>query len=776
LAPIRHASLATSLLWVASLFVLPALATAAAPPEVSVIPEPAKVTAGTGHFVLSSDTRVVADSPQAGRVAAQFAELMRSSGLPVAAGASSAGDSLVFELVAPAALPGAGPEGYVLHVAAHRTSVRASDERGLYYGAITLWQLAGAAPVGTGDASRMLAATTIEDAPRFAWRGFMLDSARHFQSVEEVERVLDIMALHKLNTLHWHLTDDQGWRIEIPRYPKLTEVGGCRVPAGDAGIGADGKPVPYCGWYTQAQIRQVIAYAAARHITIVPEFDVPGHATAAIAAYPRLGVTGKPLAVSNEWGVNSNLFNVDESTLRFLEDVFTEIAALFPGPYVHVGGDEAVKDQWLASPRVQARMKALGIKDVAQLQSYVIKRMEKTLVAHGKRLIGWDEILEGGLPAEATVMSWRGIEGGIEAARQGHDVVMSPSSELYLDYLQTDLPGEAPGRPALIPLQQVYAFEPVPEALDAAQRRHILGLQANLWTEHTRTFARLQHEMLPRLAAVAETGWSPRERKDYASFLQRLPTQLQRYASLGIGYARTPFDVKAAIEGDRATGTATVALSNPLGYPVHYTLDGNVPTPASPTYAAPLALRLPATLSAAAFADGRALDAPRTFRVDAAALLERDSQRLSTCPGSGTLVLRLEDDGPREGDRAIFNADIFKPCWAWKQADLDGIAALRVRAGRIPYYFQLAHDEPARTFEPATTAHGELLLRADACTGEPLARVPLPAEPGADGFATLDVPLPAALAGRHDLCVSFSGDTRPTMWVLDRMTLEPAGR
>lgn len=604
----------------------------------------------------------------------------------------------------------------------------------------------------------------------------MLDSARHFWSVEQVEQVLDIMALHKLNTFHWHLTDDQGWRIEIPRYPRLTEVGGCRIPAGDAGIGADGKPAPYCGWYTQAQIREVIAYAAARHIVIVPEFDVPGHATAAIAAYPRLGVTGKPLAVSNEWGVNSNLFNVDESTLRFLEDVFTEIAALFPGPYVHVGGDEAVKDQWLASPRVQARMKALGIKDVAQLQSYVIKRMEKTLVAHGKRLIGWDEILEGGLPAEATVMSWRGIEGGIEAARQGHDVVMSPSSELYLDYLQTDVPGEALGRPALIPLQQVYAFEPVPEALDATQRRHILGLQANLWTEHTRSFARLQHEMLPRLAAVAETGWSPRERKDYAGFLQRLPAQLQRYASLGIGYARTPFDVKATIEGDRAAGTATVALSNPLGYPVHYTLDGNAPTPASPTYAAPLALRLPATLSAAAFADGRALDAPRAFRVDAAALLERDSQRLATCPGSGALVLRLEDDGPREGDRAIFNADIFKPCWSWKQAGLDGIASLRIRAGRIPYYFQLAHDEPSRKFEPAATAHGELLLRADACTGEPLARMPLPVAPGADGFITLDVPLPATLVGRHDLCVDFSGDTRPAMWVLDTMTLVPAAR
>ncbi len=604
----------------------------------------------------------------------------------------------------------------------------------------------------------------------------MLDSARHFWSVEQVEQVLDTMALHKLNTFHWHLTDDQGWRIEIPRYPRLTEVGGCRIPAGDAGIGADGKPAPYCGWYTQAQIREVIAYAAARHIVIVPEFDVPGHATAAIAAYPQLGVTDAPLAVSSEWGVHANLFNADESTLRFIDDVFTDIAALFPGTYIHVGGDEAVKDQWRASPHMQARMKALGVRDAAQMQSWMIKRIEKTLTAHGKRLIGWDEILEGGLPAEATVMSWRGIEGGIEAARQGHDVVMSPSSDLYLDYLQTDLPDEPPGRPAMIPLKQVYAFEPVPAALEADRQHHILGLQANLWTEHTRSFARLQHEMLPRLAAVAETGWSPRARKDYAGFLQRLPVQLQRYDALGIGYAHTPFDVKADITGDRQAGTATFTLGNPLGYPLHYTLDGSTPTPASPTYSAPLSLKLPATLTAAAFADGHALAAPRTFRADAATLRVRDSQQLAACPGSGTLVLRLEDDGPRDGPRAIFNVDIFKPCWSWKQAGLDGIASLRIRAGRIPYYFQLAHDEPSRKFEPAATAHGELLLRADACTGEPLARMPLPVAPGADGFITLDVPLPATLVGRHDLCVNFSGDTRPRMWVLDTMTLVPAAR
>lgn len=742
----------------------------AAPP--ALIPQPATLMAQAGSFRFDAGTRLVSAGPGAAEAADYFREKIRASrGIAPVPSNDSHDNAIVFRL--DPAFRSASAEAYALELKDNRATVTAKDARGLFYGGITLWQLL-TADGGKGPAS--IGNLRIEDAPRFAWRGFMLDSARHFWSVDQVERVLDIMALHKLNTFHWHLTDDQGWRIEIPRYPRLTEVGGCRIPAGDAGIGADGKPVPYCGWYTQAQIREVIAYAAARHIVIVPEFDVPGHATAAIAAYPRLGVSGKPLAVSSEWGVHANLFNVDDATLRFLDDVFTEIAALFPGPYVHVGGDEAVKDQWLASPRVQARMKALGVRDVAQMQSWMIERIEKTLSAHGKRLIGWDEILEGGLPAEATVMSWRGIEGGIEAARQGHDVVMSPSSELYLDYLQTDLPDEPPGRPALIPLQQVYAFEPVPAALDAAQQRHIIGLQANLWTEHTRSFARLQHEMLPRLAAVAETGWTPRARKDYAGFLQRLPVQLQRYDALGIGYAHTPFDVKADIDGDPQAGTATFTLGNPLGYPLRYTLDGSTPTPASPTYTAPLSLKLPATLTAAAFADGHALVAPRAFRVDAATLRVRDSAQLAACPGSGALVLRLEDDGPREGARAIFNADIFKPCWAWKQADVDGIVALRIHAGRIPYYFQLAHDEPSRTFEPAATAHGELLLRADACTGEPLARVPLPATPGADGFITLDVPLSAALSGKHDLCVDFSGDTRPTMWTLDTMTLVPAVR
>ncbi|WP_368563407.1 family 20 glycosylhydrolase [Pseudoxanthomonas sp. UTMC 1351] len=748
-------------------------ATAGAPPpadvsaEMALIPLPAKLEPRQGQFTIDASTPVHAEGEAAQRVAKRFVKLVSTTGkidLKLAADGAAGGIRFVLD----PAFKSASPEAYVLDTATDGITVRASDERGLFYGAVTLWQLAAPG----GEAAIRVPALHIEDAPRFGWRGLMLDSARHFQSVEEIKRLLDAMALHKLNTFHWHLTDDQGWRIEIKRYPKLTEVGGCRIPAGDGGKDpATEKPKPYCGYYTQDQIRDVVKYAAERHITIVPEIDVPGHAQAAIAAYPELGVLGDKPPVLNEWGVNTYLFNTEESTFQFLENVFAEVIGLFPGPYVHVGGDEAVKDQWKASARVQARMRELGIKDEMAMQSHLIQRLEKFLVAHDRRLIGWDEILEGGLPPEATVMSWRGIEGGIEAAEQGHDVVMSPSSELYFDYLQTHSPNEPPGRPAAIPLKQVYAFEPVPQQLDAAHRQHILGLQANVWTEHMRSFARMQHAIFPRIAALAETGWSPQARKDYDGFLARLPAQLQRYQALGINYAATPFEVAFSVQEDRQAGKATVTLDNPTGYQdIRYTTDGNDPTAASPRYESPLALTLPAELRAAVFADGKPLAAAGVQHLTAASLLSRTDEELQMC--SSGLMLRLEDDGPADGERAIFNVDIFNPCWLWSGADLTDIASIKVRAGRMPYYFQLHKDEANRKFRAPKSAHGELEIHAG-CDGELLASVPLPAEPDSSGFVDLKADLPADLTGRRDLCITFTGDTRPTMWVLDRVTLQP---
>ena len=744
-------------------------APASAAPPVSLIPLPASVEHGEGRFDLSAATPLLAEGEGARAVATQFATLLAKGFAVEPALADGTGVAGAIRFAIDPARAAAGAESYLLEVAPEGVTVSAGDAAGLFYGAMTLLQLAAADDAGAVT----LPAVRIEDAPRFGWRGFMMDPSRHFWTVEQVKQVIDAMALHKLNTLHWHLTDDQGWRVEIKRYPKLTEVGGCRVPAGDGGIEpSTGKPRQYCGFYTQDQVREIVAYAAARHITVVPEINQPGHATAAIAAYPELGSTDRKLVPSSEWGVFPNLFNTEESTIAFLEDVIGELIPLFPGTYFHVGGDEAVKDQWEASPRVQERMREVGAKTEMEMQSHIVARLEKFLAAHGKRLVGWDEILEGPMPPEATVMSWRGIEGGLKAAREGHDVVMSPSSDLYLDYLQTSSPDEPPGRPATIPMKQVYDFEPVPAALEEGQRHHILGLQANMWTEHTRTFDRLQHNVFPRLAAVAETGWTQQARKDYAGFVQRLPAQLERYRRWGIGYAQTPFQVDATAEDDHKAGTATVTLANPLGYEVRYTSDGSEPTATSALYTAPVPVTLPATLRVAAFADGKALAAPRTFAYDAASMLSRTDEQLATCPDAGRLLLWLEDDGPADGERAIFNTTIFYPCWQWNGADLDGVASVKVRAGRIPYYFQLAHDEPARRFEPARSAHGELDIHAGGCGGERIASVPLPAAPGADGFVEVVAPLAEELAGRHDLCLRFTGDTRPAMWVLDRATLQ----
>ncbi len=733
-------------------------------PMPSLIPQPARYQAsGGGDFVLEAGARAGGNDDAARRAAGQFVELLARNGGPTLAVADDAGQAQVRFRLDPSATNTA--EGYALKVSRSGIEISAGDDVGLFYGAVTAAQLL------TGDVPGRVAAATIDDTPRFRWRGLMLDSARHFQSMDEIRKLLDAMAQHKLNTFHWHLTDDQGWRMQIKRYPKLTEVGSCRVPLGDAGRDpATGEPRRYCGYYTQEQIREIVAYAAQRHIQVIPEIDVPGHATAAIAAYPALGTTGKPLVIDNQWGVFPNLFNTDEATLRFLENVLLEVIDMFPARYVHIGGDEAVKDQWIASPRVQAHMRAIGAKNEMEMQSHLIKRLEKFLEQHDRRLIGWDEILEGGLPPEATVMSWRGTEGGLKAASEGHDVVMTPVTHMYMDYLQTSSPNEPPGRPTTIELRKAYEFEPVPAGLAADKRQHILGLQANMFTEHTRSDRILEHNLFPRLAAVAETGWSPADKRDFAGFLQRLPRQLQRYRAMGIDYAQTPFQVDMHDSGDRAAGTARVTLDNPLGYAVHYTLDGSEVGPTSPRYTQPLQVGLPTEIRAAAFFQDRPLAAASRFAVTADSLLTRDDTRLDLCPGDGKLLLRLEDDGPADGERAIFNVNIFSPCWLWRDADLAGVSAVKVRAGRIPYNFQLAHDEPSRRFAPSRTAHGELEILAD-CKGTPLVSLPLPAAPGADGFVELQAPLRTS-SPRADLCIRFTGDTRPELWTLDWIKLE----
>ena len=743
---------------------LPAYAAGSNAP--SLIPLPADYQATGGKdFVLKGSARVGGDDDASRRVARQFVELLKQNGGPTLAVAENANKAQIRFRLDPSATNPA--EAYKLKVSNTGIEVSASDDRGLFYGAVTAAQLL------TDQTPGEVAAATITDAPRFVWRGLMLDSARHFQSMEEIKKLLDAMAQHKLNTFHWHLTDDQGWRMEIKRYPRLTEVGSCRVPLGDAGRdAATGQPRTYCGFYTQEQIREIVAYAAERHIQVIPEIDVPGHATAAIVAYPELGVTDQKLVIDNQWGVFPNLFNTEDSTMQFLENVLLEVIDMFPAKYVHVGGDEAVKDQWIASKRVQQHMRELGLKDEMEMQSHMIKRLETFLEQHDRRLIGWDEILEGGLPPEATVMSWRGTEGGLKAASEGHDVIMSPVTHMYMDYLQTDSPNEPPGRPTTIPLQKAYEFEPVPSELAADKRSHILGLQANMFNEHTRNNRNLEHNLFPRVAAVAETGWSPQAKRDFSNFTQRLPRQLQRYRAMDIAYAQTPFQVDLHDKGEHATGDVQVALDNPLGYAVHYTLDGSTVSASSPLYSRPLQLKVPVQVQAAAFFQGQPLATPSHFALTADSLLLRHDTQLGLCPNGGKLLLRLEDDGPADGQRAIFNVNIFNPCWQWEDVDLAGIGKVKVRAGRIPYNFQLAHDEPSRTFAPAHSKYGELELLAN-CEGKPLASVPLPAAPGPDGFLELEAPITAP-ATRGNLCVRFTGNTRPNMWTLDWIKLEPA--
>ncbi|HUQ10957.1 MAG TPA: family 20 glycosylhydrolase [Steroidobacteraceae bacterium] len=524
----------------------PASAAAAA---IGVIPAPRDITAGKGEMRIDGGVDVLFTGGEPARQTAQyFVDLMnrqRDTGLASPKeGAARAG---AVNFVLDAAKQDLGAEGYSLVAAPDRVTITAATPAGLFYGGVTLWQMA-TAKQQQGIGVNVPAATVV-DAPRFPWRGLMLDSVRHFQSVEYVKQFIDWMALHKMNTLHWHLTDDQGWRIQIKKYPKLTSVGAWRVPAG-AAPAADidpktGKPRVIGGFYTQDQVRDVVAYAAARHVTIVPEIEMPGHASAAVVAYPELGVSGAklPRAVPSDWGIYDTLFNADESTFKFFENVLTEVIDLFPGQYIHVGGDEAKKDEWQASAQVQARMKALKfddgrpVKDEHELQSYFIQRMEKFISGKGRKLIGWDEILEGGLAPNATVMSWRGIDGAIAAAKAGHDTVLSPAPDLYFDHWQSagDL---APGRSNTLSLEMVYKFQPVPDAIPEEQRKHILGLQANLWAEFMRTEDRVTYMAYPRVAALAEIAWSAPARIDWNDFQKRLEMQLPRYDQLGIHYAR----------------------------------------------------------------------------------------------------------------------------------------------------------------------------------------------------------------------------------------------
>jgi hexosaminidase len=502
-------------------------------PSLAIIPRPSSITPGAGTYTLSRETVIVADT-QTQAIGTALAEALAPAlGFTLPVQPEVPADTSLLVLTIDPALTRLGGEGYRLGITPQQITI-AGTAAGVFYGAQTLRQVLPTDLFSTTPISRAwtIPAVVIEDAPRFPWRGFMLDTARHFFPKEQVRRLIDLLALHKLNRLHLHLTDDQGWRVEIKKYPKLTSVGGWRK---GTVIGHARKPqgfdgTRYGGFYTQDDLRELVAYAAARHITIVPEIDMPGHAQAAIAAYPELGVTEEQIEVGTSWGIFPHLFAPTQPAIQMLQEVLKELLDLFPGPYVHVGGDEAIKDQWKASPQVQARMQELGIHDEEALQHWFISQMGDFLTQHGRHLIGWDEILEGGLPERAIVMSWRGIEGGITAARAGHDVIIAPTSHCYFDYYQSKEPGEPLAIGGYLPLEKVYAFDPVPAALSPDEAAHVLGMQAALWSEYITTPDHLEYMAFPRTIALAEVAWSAPEQRDFADFLQRLGTHETRLA------------------------------------------------------------------------------------------------------------------------------------------------------------------------------------------------------------------------------------------------------
>ena len=569
----------------------------------------------SGHFNLSPTTRIVYERGNMDMKAISERlsdQIKKTTGyqLKIAeAGQGSLKNEISLRLKSD--LDSLGNEGYTLSVSPEHIAVSANKPAGIFYGTETIYQLFTAEKInGKSTTPILIPSVQIVDKPRFPWRGIMLDVGRYFYSVDFIKEYIDQIAMHKMNTFHWHLTEDHGWRIEIKKYPKLTEVSAWRDGTQFTRFKDHINPNPHGGYYTQDQIRDIVKYAKARYVTVVPEVELPGHTLAVLVAYPELSCTGGPFKMPVSWAIQKDIYCAgNEKTFEFLENVLSEVADLFPSPVIHIGGDEAPKDRWKLCPKCQKRIKDEGLKDEHELQSYFIKRIEDFLRTKNKKIIGWDEILEGGLAPNAMVMSWRGEEGGIAAAKQHHEVVMTPNQFTYLDYYQGEPHQEPAAIAGLLTLEKVYSYEPIPAVLTAKEGSYIRGIQGNLWAEYVHSPEKAEYMTFPRAAAIAEIGWSQRQDKNWENFKQRMETQYKRYELEDINYSKSAYDVWIDSKIDSAANKATVKLkTNSVGHDIRYTIDGTEPTSQSPKYVKPFTFSLPATVKAASFRNGEKIN------------------------------------------------------------------------------------------------------------------------------------------------------------------------
>lgn len=574
-----------------------------------VIPLPQEITEGAGAPFRLSESTVIC-YPQGNEKLRTNAELLAGY-IGTLTGFTPEITSEIPEkdaIVLSDTLAGDNEEAYRLTVTDRMINIDGASPAGNFYGIQTLRK---AAPAGS-EGDILYPAGVVNDQPRFAYRGAHFDTARHYFPVDSVKAFIDMIALHNINKFHWHITDDQGWRLEIKKYPLLTEIGSKRK---GTCVGHDfdkSDSIPYGGFYTQQEARDIVKYAADRHITVIPEIDLPGHMLGALSAYPELGCTGGPYEVWQRWGVADDVLCAgNDSTLQFIDDVLAEVCDIFPSEYIHIGGDECPKVRWEKCPKCQARIRELGLRSDSKgsaeqkLQSYVMEHASNTLASLGRKMIGWDEILEGGLFPGASVMSWRGEEAATEAARLGHDAILTPTNYCYFDYSQSqDLESEPLGIGGFLPLEKVYGLEPVSPTLTPEEAKHILGAQANLWTEYIGSLHHAQYMELPRLAAMAEVQWTMPDKKNYEDFTKRLPALIAHYDRLGYNYARHIFDIQGGLESDPENHVIKACLRTIDDAPIHYTLDGTDPDENSPRYTAPVVLDKTMRIKAVALRPG----------------------------------------------------------------------------------------------------------------------------------------------------------------------------